>query len=279
MYSLVFLIRATKNSCALYSLYLVDQIHWLYDVIRLKEEFIALYNRHYPELQENIQTLSLLMKTFEEDFRRYTEVTRGGGVLGIVGGVTTIAGLALAPFTLGTSAVVAGVGSVMALGGGIGSGVLNFMKMREQKKLMQNIKNRLEAFQNKITPMTDILKLICTHVNKILKNCNKPEDDISGLFKCAAGASEILRLIRIDEIGEVAAQASKTVRLTTTLTGVFAGISLLLDILSVIEDNKTLNDMDRLARNRQISKSEIKSKAGKFIVEMRELCVCHKSIT
>ncbi|KAL1277408.1 hypothetical protein QQF64_024081 [Cirrhinus molitorella] len=64
---------------------------------------------------------------------------------------------------------------------------------------------------------------------------------------------------------------SKTVRLTTTLTGVFAGIGLMFDILSVIEDNKTLNDMDKLAGNRQISESELESKAGKFIVEMRKV--------
>lgn len=247
-----------------------EPLDMLYDVIRHEEEFIALYNRHYHELQENIQGLRHLMKTFEKEFKQYTESARNGGVLGILGGVTTIAGLALAPFTLGTSAVVTGVGSVMALGGGIGSGVLNFMKLCDQKKFIQNAKNRLEEFQNKITPMTDSLSVICTHVNEILRHCNKPED-INGLIKYAAGASAILRVLRIDDVGEVAAQASKTVRLTTTLTAVFTGISLLLDILSVIEDNKTLNDMDRLARNRQISESDMESTAGKFIVEMRKV--------
>ncbi|KAK2915770.1 hypothetical protein Q8A67_000144 [Cirrhinus molitorella] len=39
------------------------------DVIYLKEEFIALYERHYHELQECIQALSHLINTFEEDFR------------------------------------------------------------------------------------------------------------------------------------------------------------------------------------------------------------------
>ncbi|XP_026114083.1 apolipoprotein L3-like [Carassius auratus] len=244
-----------------------ETLDMLYDVIRHEEEFIALYKRHYPELQENIQGLRQLLNTFEKDLRQYTEGARNGGIVGIVGGVTTIAGLALAPFTLGASAAVAGVGSVIALGGGIRSGVLNFMKMCNQKKFIQKAKTRLEEFQKKIIPITDILSVISKKFNEILKHCNKPED-INGLFKYAAGVGGILCFIQIDHIGEVAAQASKTVRLTTTLTAFFAGISLVLDILSVIEDNKTLDDMDKLARNRQISVSGMESKAGKFIVEM-----------
>lgn len=87
--------------------------------------------------------------------------------MGIVGGVTTIAGLALAPFTLGNSVAVAAVGSAVALGGGVSNGVSNFMKMHDQKKLKENTKTRLELFQKKITPMTDILKVICEHIYKI----------------------------------------------------------------------------------------------------------------
>ncbi|KAI2646933.1 Apolipoprotein L3 [Labeo rohita] len=248
------------------------------DVIRLHEEFIALYEENYHELQECIRQLNHLINTFEKDFRRCVETSRGGGIVGILGGVTTIAGLALAPFTLGASVAVVGVGSVMALGGGVGSGILNFMKMNQQKKLIENVENELKKFQNKITPMTDILNVICEHMNEILKHINKPEEDFCGFIKCAAGASEVLRILRIDDIGEVAAQASKTVRLTTTLTGVFAGIGLVLDILSVIEDNKTLNDMDKLAGNRQIRESELESKAGKFIVEMRKVINQQKEI-
>ncbi|KAL0154409.1 hypothetical protein M9458_050302, partial [Cirrhinus mrigala] len=232
-------------------------------------EFIALYERHYHELLEGIQALSHLINRFEEDFRLATEATRNTGIVGILGGVTNIAGLALAPFTMGASAVVADVGSAVAFGVGIGSGLLNFMKMHQQKKLMQHVKNGLEEFQNKIIPMTDILHVISEHYNKILRHFNKPADDICG-FKCVAAASEILRILRIDDIGEVAAQASKTVHLTATLKRGFGGINLVRDILSVIEDNKTLNDMDKLARNRQISEHEMESKAGKFIVEMRK---------
>lgn len=55
------------------------------------------------------------MNTFEKELRWCA-------VLGILGGVT-IAGLALAPFTLGASVALAGLGSAIALGGGIGSSV------------------------------------------------------------------------------------------------------------------------------------------------------------
>ncbi|KAK7171240.1 hypothetical protein R3I94_001240 [Phoxinus phoxinus] len=241
------------------------------EVVRLREEFIRLYERDHGELQQCIESLRRLINTFEEDLRRATEVTRGGGLVGIAGGVTMIAGLALAPFTLGASVIVAGTGTLVALGGGIGSGLIQLMTMNQQKKLRQNVKNGLEEFQNKIIPMTEIMKVICQYTDEILSDLNKPEHDISGFSKFFAGTSEVVRFIRIDDVGEVAAQMSKTVRLTGTLTGIFTAVSLVLDVLSVMEDNQALDDMDKLAHNGQISESEIKSKAVKFIVEMRKV--------
>ncbi|XP_050959523.1 uncharacterized protein LOC127160931 [Labeo rohita] len=218
------------------------------DVISLQEEFIALYERDYHELQECIQTLSHLIDTFEKDFRRCTEAVRAGEIMGIAGGVIGIAGLALGP-------LAAVAGAAVALGGGVGNGLLNFMKMNQQKKLMQNVKNGLKEFQNKIIPMTDILNVICEYYNKTLRHLNNPMDDIWGFIKCVASASKVLCILRTDEIREVAAHMSKTVRLTATFT----------------EDNKILNDMDKLAGNWQTSESEMKSKARKFIVEMRKV--------
>ncbi|XDV19375.1 hypothetical protein PO909_024859, partial [Leuciscus waleckii] len=240
------------------------------EVIHLREAYIRLYERDHLELQQEIESLSRLINTFEGDFRRATEVSRDGGIVGIAGGVAVIAGLALAPFTLGASSVVAVTGSLVAVGGGIGCGIINLMKMYKQKKLRQNVKNGLEKIQKKIIPITNIMEDFCQYTNEILSDLNTPEHSISGFSKCVAAASELARVIRIDDIGEVAAQTSKTVRLAGTLTGIVASVSLVLDILSVIEDNKALDDMDKLATNGQISESEIKSKAGKFIVEMRK---------
>lgn len=243
----------------------------LNEVIRLKDAYIKLYERDHRELQECIESLSRLINTFEEDFRSATKVTRNGGLLGIAGGVAMLSGLALTPFTLGASAaVVAGTGALVALTGGVSSGLFNFMKANKQKKLSQNVKKILEEFQNKIIPMTDNMNVICQCINEILSNLSKPEHDISDFSKCVVTARELVRIIQIDDIGEVAAQMSKAVRLTGTLTGIFAAVGLVLDVLSVMEDNQALDDMDKIAQNGQISESEIKSKAGKFILEMRE---------
>ncbi|KAK9955956.1 hypothetical protein ABG768_015794 [Culter alburnus] len=231
------------------------------------EEFIRLYERDHLELQQCIKRLSHLVKTFEEDFRCASEASRYGGIAGVVGRVAMIAGAALAPFTLGASAVVGGAGAAVALGGEISGGIFNFMKMNQQKKLSQNIINGLEKFQNKIIPLADIMKGICQYNNEIQSHLNKPV--FSGFSKSVASTSELARFICVGDIGEVVAQMSKTVRLTGTLTTLFAGI--VLNIISVIDDNEALNDMDNLAKNGQISESEIKSNAGKFIVEMRKV--------
>lgn len=88
-------------------------------------------------------------------------------------------------------------------------------------------------------------------------------------MKYVACTSGLGHFIRIDGIGEVAVQSSKIVHLTGTLSGIFTAASLVLDILSVNEDNEALEDMDNLAKNGQISR--IKSDSGKFIVEMRNV--------
>ncbi|XP_051756508.1 uncharacterized protein LOC127516173 [Ctenopharyngodon idella] len=235
----------------------------LSDVFHLKEQFIRLYERDHLELQQCIKRLSRLVKTFEEDFRCATEASRIGGIAGISGRVAMIAGLALAPFTLGASAVVGGAGAAVAAVGGIGGGIFNFLKMNQQEKICQNIKNGLEEFQNKIIPMIDILKGICQCTNEILSELNKPEYDISAFSKCVASASELICMYDIDK---VAAQLSK---LAGTLEEIFAG--LVHNIHSVIDDNEALDDMDNLAKNGQISESEINTNAGKFIVKMRKV--------
>ncbi|KAK9971279.1 hypothetical protein ABG768_024653 [Culter alburnus] len=235
----------------------------LSDVFHLKEEFIRLYERDHLELQQCIKRLSHLVKTFEEDFRCATEASRIGGIAGIVGGVAMIAGSALAPFTLGASAVVGGAGAAVAAVGEIGGGFFNALKMIQQEKICQNIKNGLEEFQNKINPMIDILEDICQCTNEILSQLNKPEYDISAFSNCVASASE---LICKYDIGKLAAQLSKSTR---NLEEILAG--LVHNIHSVINDNVALDDMDNLAINGQISESEINSNAGKFIVKMRKV--------
>jgi len=78
----------------------------------LRDDFTKLYEKDFPQLQRCIEKLHNIIRTFEKDFRRATKATRGGGVVGIGGGVGLIAGLfgsALAPFTFKASLVVAGV--------------------------------------------------------------------------------------------------------------------------------------------------------------------------
>lgn len=120
-----------------------------------------------------------LINTFEKDFRRATKATRNAGIVGIVGGAGVIAGLALVPFTMGASAVIGGAGAAVAAGGGIGSGLLNFRKMIQQKKICENIKNELEEFQNKITHLTETIKHIYQSTNEKLIQFKKKQSTIS----------------------------------------------------------------------------------------------------
>ncbi|XDV19369.1 hypothetical protein PO909_024853, partial [Leuciscus waleckii] len=61
-------------------------------VVRLTNEFLELYARDHPQLQQCIQKLHNIIKTFEKDFRGSTEGSKDAGVMGIIGGSAVLTG-------------------------------------------------------------------------------------------------------------------------------------------------------------------------------------------
>ncbi|KAL0190079.1 hypothetical protein M9458_017178, partial [Cirrhinus mrigala] len=74
-----------------------------------------------------------------------------GGVIGLAGGITSIVGLILTPFTLGASLIVTGVGIGVAVAGGVASGVSNITKMVNERSNRQKVKLLITELQEKIT--------------------------------------------------------------------------------------------------------------------------------
>ncbi|XP_067256587.1 uncharacterized protein [Chanodichthys erythropterus] len=262
------------------------------DVFRLKAEFIKLYNGDHPQLQQCLKKLQEIIKTFEKDFRGSIEGSRTAGWLGIFGGTAMVAGLglALAPFTMGASAVIAGAasagvaGSAVAAAGvsaagvaGVGGtvGVVTLAaagfksyKCRSEKKdqmdrLRKDIESELQEFQDKISPMAEKMKDLHECTENKMRDFKNLEKDASDLVK-----------MQIEELAGLTKQMSENMRLLASIAEMFGGFSLVLDMISVNEHGRALNDMDKLAEkpiHEEIDESEIRSKAGKFIAEIRKL--------
>lgn len=144
-------------------------------VICLREEFIDLYERDYPQLQQCTERLRGAIKTFKKGYRVSTEGSKIAGVVGILGGAAVVAGL-VALYTLGSYLLVAAVATlfvVVGAGNFIASGFQSVTCSSEKKQqitqLRQEVKAGIEEFQDKITPMSDKMKDIIDRTKKILK--------------------------------------------------------------------------------------------------------------
>lgn len=193
------------------------------------------------------------------------------GIAGSAAVAAGIVGLTLAPVTMGASVIAAasvtGAGAASTLLAGIISTNCSSQKTRQMTQLRQDIKAEMETFQDKINPMaekmadihecTDILVRIVKKQNQQARHLREYFDSVSKTYNR-----------QIEELAELTKQMSETTRLIATIAAIYGGFSLVLDMFSVIENSRALNDMDKLAKN-PVDEGEMKSKAGKFIAGMR----------
>ncbi|XP_048039558.1 uncharacterized protein si:dkey-201l21.4 isoform X2 [Megalobrama amblycephala] len=225
------------------------------DATRLRDEFIELYERNYPQLQECIERLCHILKTFEEYYRSATKGSRDAGVAGIVGGTfvaTGIVGFALAPVTLGASLIAAASvasvqGVLMLVDAENESKKCRSEKQRQMMQLRQDIEGEMEKFQDKINPMAEKMTDIHECTDIILRFIKKRNQQVRHLREYFDSVSK-KHIRQLEELAELTKQMSETTRLIATIAAIYGGFSLVLDMFSVIENSRALNDMDKLAK-------------------------------
>lgn len=222
-------------------------------VTRLKDEFIELYEKDHPQLQQCTERLCHIIKKFENDCRFASEGSRLAGWAGIGGSAAIAAGLALAPFTVGAFFVALVVFLVFAICTFISARGISVncssKKKRQMTGLRKGIESELKGFQDKISPMAEKMKDILERTETILG-----EQDATW----------------IEDVTELTKRVSETMAL---ISEVYSGFSFVFNMISS-ENTRTLDDMDKLADthiDEEIEESEMNTKAGKFIVKMRNL--------
>ena len=86
---------------------------------------LRVFNKVFTERAEVLWQSIIMLHTIADDISEFHQKAKIAGITGgtttAVGGVTAIAGLALAPFTFGASLVITAVGVGVATAGGITS--------------------------------------------------------------------------------------------------------------------------------------------------------------
>ncbi|XP_042349813.1 uncharacterized protein LOC121948481 [Plectropomus leopardus] len=207
-----------------------------------------------------------------------------GGVIGAVGGITSIVGLILAPFTLGASLIVTGVGVGVSVAGGFTAGASNITNMFNQSSDRKAVRSIIKKLEEKVNVVVAWLQAIVSILENMRSRCDSANItgsklDESNLLKfgCRAGrglggVAELVRLLQVMNIGKIAAQASRVVRIAEVATGVFAGLFVAIDVFFIAMDAKELRHIRQARAQNQSSKNiqtPVRSDTMKFVHSIR----------
>ncbi len=229
------------------------------------------------ESKVSLKVLEELADGLERVHFNTTVSSLTGGVIGLAGGITSIVGLILTPFTLGASLIVTGVGIGVAVAGGVTAGVSNITKMVNQRSNRQKIKMLITELQEKITSTSCCIQNIQTAVemqqreiatsNQSWSNAQSGEETLASagarLGRGLAGIPELVRLTQVASVGRVAAQTARAVRVAEAASGVLSGLFVAVDIFFIALDareiHKLRRDYDMMANQQESTNTESES--------------------
>uniref|UniRef100_A0A3Q2Q2H9 Uncharacterized protein n=2 Tax=Fundulus heteroclitus TaxID=8078 RepID=A0A3Q2Q2H9_FUNHE len=224
------------------------------------------------ELQTKLGKLRALADALERVHEGTTIGSLTGGVIGAVGGITSIVGLVLAPFTLGASLIVTGVGVGVGAVGGVTAGASNITNMVNQSSDRKAVRSIIKEIEQKVSAVVSWLLEINNGLQTIRSQCPQTPGTDSKLTEenlrmagCRAGKglggiAELIRLVSVVNIGKIAAQASRAVRVAEVATGVLSGLFVAVDLFFIAMDAKEIHHIrearEAEMRNERPSTSE-----------------------
>ncbi|XP_019898778.2 apolipoprotein L3-like isoform X1 [Esox lucius] len=233
------------------------------------------------ELQTNLVKLRALADGLERVHQGTTIGSLTGGVIGAAGGITSIVGLILAPFTPGASLIVTGVGVGVAIAGAATAGVSNITNMVDRPTDQKAIKSITKEFQEKLNCVGTSLKDISDCLETLRCSVDTGSDHFNIEKLSAArvgdglvGIPELVRLAKVANIGKFAAQTARAVHVAEVATGIFSGFLVAVDVFFIAMDAKEIHNIHQAKANEQPGntqpKTELKSETMTFIQVIRQ---------
>ncbi|KAM9720007.1 apolipoprotein L1 isoform 3-T3 [Menidia menidia] len=218
--------------------------------------FNKLFSERAESLWQHVIDLNGIADALDK-FNKKTKIAQiTGGSTSAIGGVATIAGLALAPVTMGTSLIVTAVGLGVATAGGLtsaGAGISNQVNNSMDRKKVEKI---VEDYQEKMVDLNKGLKFIKQGIENLRRfdlikmkkhayNRDFPaltssfyEDGAMAGKAILINANEIMRVVQIANVA--GSTAARAVQIASMATGVLTGLFVGMDIYFVAKDSKEL---------------------------------------
>ncbi|ROI48890.1 Apolipoprotein L3 [Anabarilius grahami] len=260
------------------------------------EELKSEFKRNHQTLIDQIKKLNDIADEVESVHKNTTVGSLVGSSIGAVGGITALAGLAFAPFTLGASLALTAAGAAAGVAGGVIGATSNITNMIKQKNLRETIEKIINDFQNTVKPMRKLLSKITEDIELINLTLNKLE-----IQRAERGVLDVLKIVKVANVAEIgqicaeaakeirvfvkavkavrgpaqaakavhgSAEAAKAIRTSAAITGGVSALFLALDVYCIVQDSAELSEMNQSADKRKAE--DIKSETLTFILHMRE---------
>ncbi|XP_061587908.1 apolipoprotein L1 isoform X2 [Cololabis saira] len=221
---------------------------------------IRVFNKLFSERAESLWQHVIDLNAIADGLDKFNKNTKiaqiTGGSTSAIGGVATIAGLALAPVTMGTSLIITAVGLGVATAGGLtsaGAGISNQVNNSMDRKKVEKI---VEDYQEKMLDLNKCLTFIKQGIENLRKfdlikmKKNAYNQDFpaltSSFYEDGAmvgkailiNANEIMRVVQIANVA--GSTAARAVQIASMATGVLTGLFVGMDIYFVAKDSKEL---------------------------------------
>ncbi|XP_016405346.1 apolipoprotein L6-like isoform X2 [Sinocyclocheilus rhinocerous] len=222
---------------------------------------IRVFNKLFSERAEGLWQHVIDLHAIADGLDRFNKKTKiaqiTGGSTSAVGGVATITGLILAPFTMGTSLIVTAVGLGVAMAGGLTSASAGISSTVNNSLDRKKVERIVEDYQAKMADLNKCMKFIkqgITNLSKFNRNKMKKhaynqdfpcfnniyEDGAMAGKAILTNANEIMRVMQIaNAAGTTAARA---VQIASISTGVLTGLFVGMDIYFVAKDSHELKN-------------------------------------
>ncbi|XP_039870963.1 apolipoprotein L1 isoform X4 [Simochromis diagramma] len=221
---------------------------------------IRVFNKLFTERAESLWQHVIDLNSIADGLDKFSKNTKiaqiTGGSTSAVGGVATVAGLALAPFTMGTSLIVTAVGLGIAAAGGLtsaGAGISNqvnnTMDRKKVEKIVQDYQEKMEDINKCLTFIKqgienlrrfDLIKMKNSAYNQDFPSLTSKfyEDGAMAGKAILVNANEIMRFVQFAHVA--GSTAARAVQIASMATGVLTGLFVVMDIYFVSKDSKEL---------------------------------------
>ncbi|KAL7855394.1 hypothetical protein AOLI_G00189980 [Acnodon oligacanthus] len=217
--------------------------------------FVHLFNQREASLHQRVLEMLALADAADSFHKKTVTASVGGGVASVAGSITTITGLALAPFTFGTSLIVTAVGIGVATAGGITSASANITDTMHSRTDRAKVEQIILGYQEEISDIKDCLQFLQTGMETLEEwNFEQYVDSISKramnknvkhVMKEGGRAGKALlinteSLVSTVQVLGAAGGAAKAAQAITVASGVMSGLFLALDVFFLAKDSMEL---------------------------------------